>query len=218
MGQNTYPFQLVPLPYAYNALEPYIDEKTMHLHHDAHLQTYVNNLNAVLKDHPMLHSWTLEQLLAYSDMLPEEIHTAVINNGGGVYNHNFYFANMQPHAQQTALSGNLLHAINSEFGSYDNFKAKFKQQALAVFGSGYTALVLNHNGSLEIMNTANQNTLLNEGVCLIMLIDVWEHAYYLKNYNVRANYIDNWFNVVNLSLAEKNFEKCIIMEVQNANW
>jgi len=206
---NTYPFKLVPLPYAYNALEPYIDEKTMHLHHDAHLQTYVNNLNTAVKDYPELHSWSLEQLLCYSDLIPLKIRSAVINNGGGVFNHNFYFANMQPNKDQLALSGTLLTAINAEFGSFDNFRSVFKEKALSVFGSGYTALALNHNGGLEIINTANQDTLLRQGACLIMLIDVWEHAYYLKNYNVRANYIDSWFKVVNLSQAEKNFEKFI---------
>jgi len=203
---NHYPFQLVPLPYAYNALEPYIDEKTMHLHHDKHLQTYVNNLNAALKDYPQLQTWSLEQLLYYSDMLPEQIRTAVINNGGGVYNHNFYFANLSP--TQSNPTGELLNAINDQFGSLDNFKTKFKAQALSVFGSGYTWLVINKDGKLEIVNTKNQDTVLPLNSCAVIGIDVWEHAYYLKHYNVRADYIDDWSKIVNWPQAEQNYVSC----------
>ena len=202
---NTYPFKLVPLPYAYNAMEPFIDEKTMHLHHDAHLQTYVTNLNNALKDYPSLQSWTLEQLLYYSHLVPEQIRTTVINNGGGVYNHDFFFANLKNPQNKKAPSGALVDALVSQFGSFDNFKAKFKQQALGVFGSGWTALVLNKDRKLEIVNTHNQDTVLPLDAQLIILLDVWEHAYYLKNYNVRASYIDNWFNVVDLDQAETNY-------------
>jgi len=204
---NHYPFQLVPLPYAYNALEPYIDEKTMHLHHDKHLQTYVNNLNAALKDYPQFQTWSLEQLLYYSDMLPEQIKTAVINNGGGVYNHNFYFANLSP--TQSNPTGELLNAINDQFGGLDNFKTKFKAQALSVFGSGYTWLVVNKDGKLEIVNTKNQDTVLPLNACAVIGIDVWEHAYYLKHFNVRADYIDDWFKIVNWPQAERNYASCM---------
>ncbi|KAI4453876.1 37s ribosomal protein s26 mitochondrial [Holotrichia oblita] len=200
-----YPFQLPPLPYAYNALEPYIDEKTMRLHHDKHLQTYINNLNAALKDYPQLHNWSLVQLLYYSNRIPEEIKTAVINNGGGVYNHMFYFANLKPPmAQQIKPTDNLMMAINSAFGSFETFKIEFKNQALSVFGSGYTSLVVNRDGNLQIINMKNQDTVWTLNACPIMLIDVWEHAYYLKYYNIRADYIDAWFNV------SKNAKKYII--------
>jgi len=206
--KNHYPFELMPLPYAYNVLEPYIDEKTMQLHHDRHLQTYVNNLNAALKDYPELHYWGLDQLLYYSYMLPEAIRTAVINNGGGVYNHNMFFAGLiSPAEAKNQTAPNLMREINSQFGSFDAFKKQFKAQALGVFGSGYTWLAADNNGKLQIVNIKNQYTVLPMNLCPIMLIDVWEHAYYLKNYNVRADYIDNWFNVLNLTQAENNFNK-----------
>ncbi|MCL1901191.1 MAG: superoxide dismutase [Firmicutes bacterium] len=208
-NNNHYPFELMPLPYAYNALEPYIDEKTMRLHHDKHLGTYVNNLNDALKDYKELHNWTLEQLLYYSDRVPEKIRTAVLHNGGGVYNHNLFFANMSPEKPQSNAAGNLMRAIDQSFGGFDNFKTEFKNMALSVFGSGYTWLVLNDKCKLQILNTANQETVLPQNACPVMLIDVWEHAYYIKNYNVRANYIDNWFNVVNAAQAESNYNQCV---------
>lgn len=205
---NHYPFELVPLPYAYNALEPYIDEKTMRLHHDKHLQTYVNNLNAALKDYPELYNWSLEQLLYYTDKAPEKIRTAVINNGGGVYNHNLFFANLESAAEQKNQAGGALaQAIDSQFGGFDAFKKEFKTEALSVFGSGYTWLAADMSGKLQIVNTKNQDTVLPMNVVPVMLIDVWEHAYYLKHYNVRADYIDDWFNVVNLRRAEMNYSR-----------
>jgi Fe-Mn family superoxide dismutase len=186
----------------------------MHLHHDKHLQTYVNNLNAALKDYPQFQTWSLEQLLYYSDRLPEQIRTAAINNGGGVYNHNFYFANLSPAQQQNASSGDLLDAINNSFGSVDAFKDEFKKQALAVFGSGYTWLVINPDGNLEIINTKNQDTVLPLNACPIMGIDVWEHAYYLKHYNLRADYIDDWFKIVNWPQAKSNYMRCISLTIR----
>jgi len=203
---NHYPFELIPLTYSYDALEPYIDEKTMRLHHDKHLQTYVNNLNAALKDYPGLHGWSLEQLLYYSDSIPEEIRTAVLHNGGGVYNHNMYFAGMKNPAQQINKPDNkLIRAVLAGYGSFDTFKQEFKKQALKVFGSGYTWLAVNGDGKLQIINTGNQETVLPLNVRPVLLIDVWEHAYYLKHYNVRADYIDDWFEVINWEQAEKNY-------------
>ena len=203
---NHYPFELVPLPYPYDALEPYIDEKTMHLHHDKHLQTYVNNLNAALKDCPELHHWSLEQLLYYIDRAPEQIRTAVHNNGGGVYNHNLYFAGLKSAKETKGESGgDLARAIDAQFGGFDAFKKEFKNQALAVFGSGYTWLVSDACGKLQIVNTKNQDTVLPMNLLPVLLIDVWEHAYYLKHYNVRADYIDDWFNVLNMCQAEMNY-------------
>ena len=217
-GGGHYPFVLVPLPYAYDALEPFIDAKTMELHHDRHLATYVNNLNAALKDYPELHNWNLEQLLYYADYLPKDIRTAVVNNGGGVYNHNLFFAGMKGRdgvEHDASNSGGtpwaasptaeLLTAINNKFGSFDNFKDEFKKQALSVFGSGYTWLAADSNGELYIVNTKNQDTVLPLNLLPVMLIDVWEHAYYLKHYNVRADYIDAWFNVVDMDKAKANY-------------
>jgi Fe-Mn family superoxide dismutase len=193
--QQHYPFTLKPLPYDYNALEPFIDEKTMHLHHDKHLKTYVDNLNAALKGYPELQTWSLEKLLKNVNWLPEDIKTPVKNNGGGVYNHEFYFSIMSED-RDTQPSQELLLLLERDFGGLDEFKAQFKKAALGVFGSGYAWLALDKGGKLVIKTTANQDTLIPLELYPVMIIDVWEHAYYLKNYNVRADYIDNWFNVV----------------------
>lgn len=200
-----YPFTLLPLPYAYGALEPFIDRLTMELHHDRHLQTYVNNLNAALKPYPEFQNWSLEELLKNTAWLPENIRTAVRNNAGGVYNHEFFFANLQPADEKSELSPELEAAIIKAFGSFDNFKTTFKAAALAVFGSGYACLAASGDGALSIKTLANQETVLNLNLRPIMLIDVWEHAYYLKHYNVRADYIDDWFSVLNLAKASENF-------------
>jgi len=199
-----YKFELPPLPYPYNAMEPYIDEKTMQLHHDKHLQTYINNLNTALEKYPEYRTWPLEKLIKNANWLPTDIRTTVINNAGGVYNHEFFFENLAA-PNSTKLSDNMANKINQTFGSYDNFKAKFKETALSVFGSGNAWLVADKNGDLKIITTANQGTPLTLDYKPIMLLDVWEHAYYLKHYNVRADYIDDWFNVVNLNQASKNY-------------
>lgn len=203
MENEYYPFVNLPLPYAYDALEPYIDEKTMHLHHDKHLQTYIDNLNKVLDAHPELQSLSLTELLKYLSRMPADVQQPIRNNGGGVYNHRFYFALLTNPSEGEAV-GHLGEAITRTFGSFQNFKDQFKQAALSVFGSGYAWLVLN-NGRLEIMTTANQNTSIELRLGPILAIDVWEHAYYLKHYNVRADYIDDWFKVVNWEQAELNY-------------
>ena len=203
MENEYYPFVNLPLPYAYDALEPYIDEKTMHLHHDKHLQTYIDNLNKVLDAHPELQSLSLTELLKYLSRMPADVQQPIRNNGGGVYNHRFYFALLTNPSEGEAV-GHLGEAITRTFGSFQNFKEQFKQAALSVFGSGYAWLVLN-NGRLEIMTTANQNTSIELRLGPILAIDVWEHAYYLKHYNVRADYIDDWFKVVNWEQAELNY-------------
>lgn len=192
--EQHYPFKLVPLPYDYDSLEPFIDTQTMQLHHDRHLQTYVDNLNKALTDYPMYHTWTLEQLIYHSNKLPQSIRTAVWNNAGGVYNHNLFFETMSNPKERT--DNNILkQMIGAEFGSLEDFKKDFKNHALAVFGSGYAWLVSDKLNRLKIVNTANQDTPLTLGFNPIMLVDVWEHAYYLKHYNKRADYIDDWFNV-----------------------
>ena len=203
MENEYYPFVNLPLPYAYDALEPYIDEKTMHLHHDKHLQTYIDNLNKVLDAHPELQSLSLTELLKYLSRMPADVQQPIRNNGGGVYKHRFYFALLTNPTEGEAV-GHLGEAITRTFGSFQNFKDQFKQAALSVFGSGYAWLVLN-NGRLEIMTTANQNTSIELRLGPILAIDVWEHAYYLKHYNVRADYIDDWFQVVNWEQAELNY-------------
>ena len=203
-----YPFVNPPLPYAYNALEPFIDEKTMRLHHDRHLQTYVDNLNKALKDYPELQSLSLEQLLNHTDRLPEALRQPVKNNAGGVYNHLFYFDGMS-NGKRRSEAGELYSAIIKNFESIDKFYDTFKNQALSVFGSGYAWLVSDRKGGLKIITTANPDTPLPQNMCPIAAVDVWEHAYYLKHYNERAAYFDDWFNVVDWERANRLHKKCI---------
>ncbi len=199
-----YPFQNTPLPYPYDALEPYIDTKTMELHHDRHLQTYINKLNDVLKEHPFFQKLSLTELLSPCVPLPGRARKEIRNNAGGVYNHRFYFEGLSP-AGEKAPVGGLAEAINEEFGGFEQFKLLFSQAAASVFGSGYAWLAAKKNGSLVIVTTANQDTPLADFLTPILNIDVWEHAYYLKHYNMRADYIKDWFNVVNWEKAEERY-------------
>jgi Fe-Mn family superoxide dismutase len=203
-----YPFVNPPLPYAYDALEPYIDTKTMYLHHDRHLQTYVDNLNSELKDYPELQNRSLEQLIYNADGLPAAIRQSVINNGGGVYNHIFYFNGMS-NLETRSRAGMLYNAIVRDFGSVEKFYDAFKKQALSVFGSGYAWLVVDQGGKLKIVTSANQNTPIVQNLCPVAAIDVWEHAYYLKHYNERAAYIDDWLNVANWERAGELYKNCM---------
>jgi len=216
-----YPFTLMPLPYAYNALEPYIDETTMRLHHDKHLKTYVDNLNAALKDYPELHRWNLEQLLYYIDRVPEAGRTAVKHNGGGVYNHNLYFTSLSPKSPHGDFTqplqtnaeifpqhgGGLAQALQAKFGGFDAFKQQFKKEALNVFGSGYACLAADKEGGLQIVPVKNQDTVLPLDLFPLLPLDVWEHAYYLKHYNERAAYIDDWFRVADWPQAEARYRR-----------
>ena len=207
MQNNCYPFVNLSLPYDYNALEPFIDEKTMHLHHDRHLQTYINNLNSVLENNCFLQNMSLFQILRRSSILPNNQRTMIMNNAGGVFNHRFFFNMMTPNSSKKP-SGNLEKLINICFGSFDKFKEKFKATAMSVFGSGYAWLVYDR-GRLRIITTANQNTPVPLCGIPLLCIDVWEHAYYLKHYNLRAEYIDDWFNVVDWKKAEEIYNNSI---------
>ena len=198
-----YPFENPPLPYAYDALEPYIDAKTMHLHHDRHLQTYVNHLNEVLLPHPVLHDKPLTFLLTHPTLLPCGIQIPIKNNAGGVYNHIFYFSGLTPNVD-TPVPEPLSAFLTESFGSVEKFKEKFKSAALSVFGSGYAWLIAEPSGRLCIFVTKNQDTPLPAGFFPLLNIDVWEHAYYLKHYNERDAYIDDWFHVANFSQANQN--------------
>ena len=202
MYNNYYPFVNLPLNFAYDSLEPYIDEKTMHLHHDRHLQTYIDNLNDVLKDNPRLQRLSLEQLIISADRLPCKLRDKVKNNAGGVFNHRFFFDGLR-NPSENQPSGALEEKINRQFGSFSEFKAEFKKAALSVFGSGYAWLVGNGCG-LKIITTPNQNCPIAQGFRPIITVDVWEHAYYLKHYNLRGDYIDDWFKIINWEQAEKN--------------
>ena len=202
MENNDYPFINTPLPYSYGALEPYIDKKTMEIHHDRLLQNYVNNLNRTLKENPWLQSYSLQELLYNVNAFPAQQSEEIRKNAGGVFNHRFYFNGMNP-KKNTRPEGMMKKKIDNTFGTLDNFKKMFKDAALSVFGSGYAWLV--KSGSrLFIITTRNQDTPIELGMCPILAIDVWEHAYFLKHYNERAAYIDNWFQVADWEKAGEN--------------
>ncbi|WP_270660928.1 superoxide dismutase [Streptococcus anginosus] len=185
---------LPDLPYSYDALEPYIDEETMHLHHDKHHNTYVNNVNAALAKHPEIGE-NLEQLLSDVETIPADIRQAVINNGGGHLNHALFWELMTP--EKTEPSAALAADLEATFGSFEDFKAAFTTAATSRFGSGWAWLVVNNDGKLEVTSTANQDTPISEGKTPILGIDVWEHAYYVKYRNVRPDYIKAFFSVIN---------------------
>jgi Fe-Mn family superoxide dismutase len=189
------PHQLPALPYDPGALEPHIDAQTMQIHHGKHHQTYVTNLNAALDKHSELHGKSLDDLLRNLNSVPEDIRTAVRNNGGGHWNHSFFWKLMGPGAGG-APTGAVAQKINAAFGSFDKFKEQFQAAGLGRFGSGWAWLVDN-GGTLVITSTPNQDNPLMEGKKAILGVDVWEHAYYLKYQNRRADYLGAWWNVVN---------------------
>jgi Fe-Mn family superoxide dismutase len=197
------PHSLPPLPYDYNALEPHIDEQTMRIHHDKHHGAYVTNLNAALEKHPELQNKSVEDLLKSINTMPEDIRTAVRNNGGGHANHTMFWEIMGP-KKGGAPTGAIADAINSAFGSFDTFKAQVNDAGAKRFGSGW-AWLIDAGGKLVIESTANQDSPLMEGKRPILGVDVWEHAYYLKYQNRRADYLAAWWNVVNWDAVNKRF-------------
>jgi superoxide dismutase, Fe-Mn family len=198
------PFELPPLPYGFDALEPHIDTQTMQIHHGKHHATYVNNLNNALQSAPDLANKSLEELLADNcAAVPESIRTAVRNNGGGHANHSLFWQIMGPGGGGTP-GGALGDAINSTFGGFDKFKAAFEDAAIKRFGSGWAWLVKTSSG-LAVYSTANQDSPLMEGKTPILGLDVWEHAYYLKYQNRRPEYVGNWWNTVNWTEVAKRF-------------
>jgi len=194
---------LPPLPYAFDALEPYIDAQTMQIHHDKHHQGYVNKLNAALAESPELKDMPLEKLLANLESVPDSIRTAVRNNGGGHLNHSLFWQMMAPGGGKQD-KGKVGEAINATFSSFENFQQEFASKAGGQFGSGWAWLVVD-NGKLEVVATANQDTPVSQGKKPILGIDVWEHAYYLKYQNMRASYVDAWWNVVNWNYVNQLF-------------
>jgi Fe-Mn family superoxide dismutase len=188
-------FEVPPLPYDYNALEPYIDTQTMQLHHDKHHAAYVNNLNAALQGHAFA-NLPVDDVLRRINEVPENVRTAARNNGGGHSNHTMFWQIMKPNGGG-APTGELATAINAKFGSFDAFKAAFNDAGAKRFGSGWAWLILNKSGNLEVISTANQDSPLMDGNYPIMGNDVWEHAYYLKYQNRRPEYLAAWWNVVN---------------------
>ncbi|MBC1641717.1 superoxide dismutase [Listeria welshimeri] len=197
-------YELPKLPYTYDALEPNFDKETMEIHYTKHHNTYVTKLNEAVANHPELASKPVEELVANLDSVPEDIRGAVRNHGGGHANHTLFWSILSPNGGG-APTGNLKAAIESEFGTFDEFKEKFNAAAAARFGSGWAWLVVN-NGKLEIVSTANQDSPLSDGKTPVLGLDVWEHAYYLKFQNRRPEYIDTFWNVINWDEANKRFE------------
>lgn len=195
-------FELPQLPYAYDALEPHVDKETMNIHHTKHHNTYVTNLNNAVSG-TEFESKSIEELVANLDAVPENIRTAVRNNGGGHANHSLFWTVLSPNGGG-APTGELADAINAKFGSYDSFKDEFAKAATGRFGSGWAWLVVN-NGELEVTSTPNQDSPLMEGKTPVLGLDVWEHAYYLNYQNRRPDYISAFWNVVNWDEVAKRF-------------
>ncbi|HOO18219.1 MAG TPA: superoxide dismutase [Phycisphaerae bacterium] len=197
-------YELPPLPYAFDALEPPIDARTVEIHYTKHHKTYLDNLNKALEAHPDLSRKPIDELLRDLSQIPENIRQTVINNGGGYANHNLYWEVMGP-KKGGEPRGQLANAINDAFGGFAKFKEQFSQAALTRFGSGYAWLTFDPNGKLTITQTLNQDSVVSIGHKPILIIDVWEHAYYLNYQNRRADYIAAWWNVVNWDAAEQRY-------------
>ncbi|HPD73968.1 MAG TPA: superoxide dismutase [bacterium] len=193
---------LPKLNYNYDSLEPFIDAKTVEIHYSKHHQNYLNKLVEALDKHPELSEVPLENILSDLDIVPEDIRTAVKNNGGGHFNHSFYWSIMNPNTKKIPSDEFL-----SKIGDFEKFKKDFTDKALGLFGSGWVWLVLNEHGDLEILQTSNQDCPLSMGKKPLLPIDLWEHAYYLKYQNRRSEYIEAWWNLVDWEVVEKIFEK-----------
>lgn len=203
--ENCYPFTLMPLPYGFDALEPCIDARTVEIHYTKHHQNYVNQLNQALSQYPGYQSWSLEKLVMHYNALPAPLRIPVRNNAGGVYNHNFYWDSMTD-CPRGLSPGNLFHAIQREYGSFDRFRQCFTEAANHVFGSGWTWLVVDRTGSLNIISTANQDAPLSSRTTPLLNLDLWEHAYYLQYQNRRSEYINCWWNLVDWVEVEARFD------------
>ena len=197
-------FELPALPYAFDALEPFIDSATMQIHHDKHHAAYVTNLNGAIDKHPELAKKSLEDLLKDLAGVPEDIRMIVRNHGGGTWNHAMFWQIMAPKAGGEP-SGALADAISGAFGGFANFKTEFEKAANGRFGSGWAWLVKKSDGGLAVISTANQDNPMSDGLTPLMGLDVWEHAYYLKYQNRRAEYVSNWWNVVHWAEIERRF-------------
>jgi len=194
-------YEVPPLAYAYNALEPHIDDQTMHLHHDKHHAAYVTNLNAAVAKHPGLDAKSPEELIRNLSSLPEDVRGAIRNNGGGHVNHSMFWQIMGP--KGGAPSGAIADAVNKTFGGFDKFQEAFEKAGLGQFGSGWAWLVKTKAGALEIKSTPNQDNPMSNGDFPVLGNDVWEHAYYLKYQNRRADYLKAWWNIVNWDEVNK---------------
>lgn len=196
-------FTLPKLSYAYDALSPYIDAKTMEIHLTKHHQAYIDNLNKAIAQYPELQSWSIEKLLEDIESVPQEIRTAVQNNGGGHFNHTLFWQMMTPHSK--LVHGKLYQDLTGQFGSYKAFQEQFETAAKTRFGSGWAWLVMDAQGKLQVYSTANQDAVLMKGDTPLLGLDVWEHAYYLQYQNRRPDYIVAWWSVVNWEFVEEQY-------------
>ncbi len=201
-------FEVPDLPYEFDALEPYIDAKTMEIHHDKHHAGYVKKLNDAIQKHPEFFKKSIGGILKNLDKVPEDIRQAVRNNGGGHANHSWFWEILTPDKSKKKFEGKIAEAVNKKFGSLGEFKMKFKEVALGRFGSGWAWLVFN-DGQLEILSTANQDNPISEGKTPLFGLDVWEHAYYLRYQNKRDEYVDAFFNVLNWEKVNEIYEKSL---------
>ena len=217
-ASTTYPFALEPLPFAWNALEPHIDAETMRLHYEKHHQAYVTQLNAALKDHPELHAFTIEELLNRLSQMPGSIRQAVRNHGGGHLHHKLFWKMLKPGTTKAKPSPVLQEAIERELGSFEAFMNKFIETGTQHFGAGWVFLAMNSmDGKLEIFSRSNQDSILPEGKTALLINDLWEHAYYLKYRNARANYLKAFWNIVNWEYVDQRFEEQIRALSQASN-
>jgi Fe-Mn family superoxide dismutase len=199
-------FKLPSMPYSFDALEPYIDKETMEIHYYRHHQKYIDELNQALNKHPELKNKSIEEILSNLDIIPKDIKTTIINNGGGTYNHNLFWPMMTPKSTKEPI-GKIKDEINKVFKSFQNFQNEFNQAAKSRFGSGWAWLVINQAGNLEIVSTPNQNNPISDKNYVVLGLDVWEHAYYLKYQWKRIDYIEAWWNVVNWEYVDERFQK-----------
>lgn len=205
MTTQTYPFELPPLAFAPEALEPHFDARTMNIHHDEHHRVYVERLNAALKDHPGLHGRTIENLLRNLNRIPSDIRPAVRNNGGGHLNHSLFWSLIGPPVK-TAPAGPLLDALTDSFGSLESFRVKFREAAVGHFASGWVFLVADaRKNALEVAALPDHHCVLGTHQTVLLVCDVWEHAYYLKHQQKRADYVDCWWQVANWQEASRRF-------------
>lgn len=196
-------FKLKPLDFNYDALEPSIDKETVKIHHDKHQQAYVDKLNKALENHPELYGKTLRYILSNLDNMPEDIMKDLVNQGGGVYNHEFYWSVLGKGCNRPV--GDLKDAIDRDFGSFEKFKEEFKKCGVGIFGSGWAWLVSDKDGNLEVISTKDQSTPISLGLIPLLTMDVWEHAYYLKYENKRIEYIENFFDIINWKKCDEYY-------------
>jgi Fe-Mn family superoxide dismutase len=204
MRDEVYPFVVQPLAYEMDALMPVLGDDTLRFHHDKHYQTYVDNLNGILADYPELQKLSLKELLTRIKEFPAATQTGIRNNGGGVFNHQLYFDSLKPPVGQMP-EGALVAALERDFGSYNAWKEEMKQAAVSQFGSGWAWLVADDEGFLEIVKTANQDVPDFTVFTPLLLVDVWEHAYYLQYQNRRADYVEGWFRLINWKKVGKRY-------------